>query len=396
MEQTKGKIKLAIFSVGILMMGAMAIASGLSVIAQHFSDVSQISIQLLITLPCMIIIVANPIIGKLQEYISMKTLVLFGVLCFLVGGIVPAFITSFSAILVFRGIFGVGVATAQVLSSALVAAYFEGDERSKVMSQLSSAQMLGCAIMVFVSGYLALIGWNITFFVHLIAVFSLVCVAAFLPYTKPIRAAAAEGGSAEKVQLTGAAFGWAITMLIFFIGGLILATYLAFLIDAHNLGTAAQAGLATMIFAIGGFLMSLFYGKLAQFARNASLAVGLFMGVLAYLVIAFASNILLIYIGSLIFGFSVTTVFASIMVGTSSSVKPAAVPMAISIVVAGQNLGSFLCPYIITPISALMSPDVNMFAFISGAILFGVMGVITLIWGIAKNTKKTEPVSINT
>jgi hypothetical protein len=60
------------------MMGVMAIASGLSAIGQHFSDVPQTSIQLLITLPCIVIIVVNPIIGKLQEYISMKALVLFG------------------------------------------------------------------------------------------------------------------------------------------------------------------------------------------------------------------------------------------------------------------------------------------------------------------------------
>lgn len=394
-KQAEGKIKLAILSIGILMMGVIGIASGLSVIAQHFTDVSQLSIQLLITLPCIIIIVVTPIVGKLQEYISMKTLVLFGILCFLVGGVVPAFLTSFPMILVFRGILGVGVGTVQVLSPALVAAYFEGDERSNVMGQLTSAQMIGCAIMVFVSGYLALVGWNITFYVHLISLISLICVAAFLPYTKPIKAVAAEGGPAEKVQLTGAAFGWAITMLIFFIGGMILATYLAFLVTAHNLGTAAQAGQATMIFAIGGFLMGLIYGKLAQFTRNNSLAAGLFMGVIAYLMVAFAPNIFLVYLGSLIYGFSVTTVFASIMVGTSMSVKPVAVPLATSIVVAGQNLGSFLCPYIITPISALMSSDINMFAFITGAILFGIMGIIALIWGMGRNARESAPVKFS-
>jgi len=394
-QQEKGKIKLAIYSFSILMMGIMGIASGLSVIAQHFSDVSQTSIQLLLTLPCIIIIVVNPIIGKLQEYISMKTLVLFGILCFLAGGVVPAFLASFPAILVFRGILGVGVGTVQVLSSALVAAYFEGDERSKVMGQQTAAQMIGCAIMVFVSGYLALAGWNITFYVHLISIISLICVAAFLPHTKPVKAAAAGGGPAEKVQLTGAAIGWTVTMLIFFIGGMTLATYMAFLVTAHNLGTAAQAGQATMIFAIGGFLMGLVYGKLAQAAKNASLAVGLFLGVLAYLMIAFSPNILLVYLGSLIYGFSVTTVVASVMVGTSMSVKPIAVPLAISIVMCGQNLGSFLCPYIMTPIAALMSPDVNMFAFITGAILFGAMGIIALFWGIAKNAKKPASTTIN-
>lgn len=396
MEQGKGKIKLAIFSFAILMMGVMGIASGLHVIGQHFSDVPQTSIQLLITLPCIIIIIVNPIVGKLQEVISMKTLVLFGILCFLIGGVVPAFIDSFTVILVFRGILGIGVGTVQVLSSALVAAYFEGDERSKVMGQMTSAQMIGCAIMVFVSGYLALAGWNITFYVHLISVISLICVAAFLPKPKPAKAAAMESGSTEKPKLTGAAVGWAVTMFIYFISGMILATYMAFFIAEQNLGTAAQAGQATMIFAIGGFLMGLVFGKLMQFAKNASLAVGLFMGLVAYLLVALASNIFLVYLGSLIFGFCVSTVFASIMVGTSMSVKPIAVPLAMAIVVMGQNLGSFLCPYIITPIAAAMSIHVNKFAFITGAIWFGVMSIIALIWGVSKNAKNTKKTTSET
>lgn len=388
MEQNKGLIKLAIYSFAILMMGVIAISSGLHVIGQHFSDLPQTTIQLLITLPCIIIIFVNPIVGKLQEFISMKTLVLFGILCFLIGGVLPAFLTSFAAILVCRAILGIGVGTVQVLSASLAAAFFEGDERSQVMGHITSAQMLGCALMVFVSGYLALAGWNITFHVHWIALISLICVAAFLPKVPPGRAAAAETGTAEKPKLTAAALGWAGTMFLYFIATLILASYMAFFIAEQNLGTAAQAGQATMVFAIGGFLMGLVYGKLAQAVRNLSLAIGLFMGVVAYWLVASATNMLLVYVGSLIFGFCVSTVFASIMMGTSMSVKPNAVPLAMGIVTMGQNLGSFLCPYIITPIAAAMSESVNKYAFIVGAIWFAVMAVVALIWGINKNAKE--------
>ena len=393
MAGSKTKVKIAIFSFAILMMGVMSISSGLSEIGKHFSEVSQTSIQLLITLPCIVIIIVNLIIGKLQEYISMKTLVLIGILCFLIGGIVPAFLESFTLILVFRAILGVGIGSVQVLSSALVAVNFEGDERSKVMGQLSSAQMIGCAVMVFVSGYLAMLGWNITFLVHLISVISLIFVAAFLPKPEPIKATAS--ASAGKPKLTKAAFGWAGTLMIFFIPGMILATYLSFYIASQGLGSPAMAGTATMIFALGGFFMGLIYGKIAQVAKNVSLAVGLFMGVAGYFIVAFASSMLMVYIGSLIYGAAVTTVFASVMVGTSMSVSPLAVPLAVSIVTMGQNLGSFLCPYVITPISALFGTDINKYAFVSGALIFILMGVIALIWGIVKNVKASAPVIQN-
>lgn len=390
MEQSKNKVKMAIFSFAILLMGVIGIASGLYEIGKHFEGIKQTSIQLLVTLPCMVIIIVNPIIGKLQEYVSMKTLTIFGILCFLIGGVAPAVLDSFTAILFFRGILGIGIGTVQVLSSALVATHFEGEKRAEVMGQLSSAQMIGCAVMVFASGYLALLGWNMTFYVHLISIISLVCVVLFLPKSKPVKA---QGEDIEGTvsQLNGAVFGWAATLFIFFIGALILATYIAFFITDHQLGTAMQAGKATMLFAVGGFLMGLFYGKFSQRARNATLAAGLFMGSAAYLSIAFAPNIFIVYLGSLLYGCGVTTVFASAMIGTSIAVKPAAVPLAMSIVVMGQNLGSFLCPYIVTPIASLMSNDINMFAFITGAILFATMGTLALIWGVARNCRPAVP-----
>lgn len=93
MDQSRNKVRIAILSIGILLMGVVGIASGLSEIASHFSDISQTSIQLLITLPSVVIIFVNPLIGKLDEYISKKNLVLFGIICFLFGGIVPAYLS---------------------------------------------------------------------------------------------------------------------------------------------------------------------------------------------------------------------------------------------------------------------------------------------------------------
>ncbi|HBC94735.1 MAG TPA: MFS transporter, partial [Pelotomaculum sp.] len=205
METEKGKIKLAILSFSILLMGIIGIAGGLSVIGNHFSNLPQTSIQLLISLPCILIIVFSLLVGKLQEYVSKKKLVVFGILCFIIGGTVPAFISSFTAILVLRAILGVGIGIMQPLSSALVVEHFEGDECSKVMGQQVAAQMLGCAVMVLLGGYLAVVGWQAIFYLHLIAIISFIIVLVCLPDTNPMQNTAAEGAPAGKVKLTGAA-----------------------------------------------------------------------------------------------------------------------------------------------------------------------------------------------
>jgi hypothetical protein len=170
---------------------------------------------------------------------------------------------------------------------------------------------------------------------------------------------------------------------------MILAQFLALFLAQHELGNAGTAGLGTMIFAIGGFLMGLIYGKLNSATKQATLGVGMFVGVIAYLLVAFSSNIGMVFAGSLLYGACVTIVMASAMTGTAMSVQPIAIPLAIAVTTCGQNVGSYVCPYIAMFAGGLLGQDITKNVFIFGAILFGVMGVIALIWGIAQNSKKT-------
>jgi MFS family permease len=391
MEQSKKKIELSIYSFSILMMGVIAIAGGMGVIAQQFPGRD---IGALIALPSIPIIIVTIVAGKLQEYIPIKILVVIGVLCFIVGGILPVFMTDFSTILVMRVIFGVGVGLSQTLSSALVGMHFEGAERQKVMGLQTSAQMIGAAVMMFASGYLARFGgWSGAFYVHLLAIVSLIVVLICLPMDKPLRNQKGGDAPAEKVKLTGAAVGWAVTLTIFFFAGMILAQFLALYIGTHIItddpGVAATvSGWGTMIFALGGFFMGLLYGRLNSVAKNATLGIGLFVGVAAYLIVGFSGTVPVMIVGSFLYGACVSIVMASVMTATAMSVSPIAIPLAIALTTCGQNIGSYICPYIATAVGGLLGDDLTRNVFIFGAILFAVMGVITFIRGIAQNSRK--------
>lgn len=276
--------------------------------------------KLLISLTCIVIIPVSVLVGKVQEYVPKKTLVVFGILCFIIGGTAPAFVSSFTAILVFRAILGLAIGILMPLSSALVVEYFEGDEVPKVMGQQVSAQMLGCAVMVLLGGYLAVMGWNMTFYVHLIAVISIIIVLTFLPNTKPIRSTAVEGAPAGNVKLTGAAYGWIFTMFLFFISAQVLSVFISFFIAFQKLGTPAQAGQTLTFLAIGGFIMGLVFGKLMTATKNLTLSVGLILMGVSYLLCVSAPNIIMVYLGSFVCGLSLSIVMPCIVVGASQSV----------------------------------------------------------------------------
>ena len=131
MLKSKGKIQIGIYTVAILMMGVVGIASSLSVIGANFPDLDQTKVQSLITIPCIVIIPVTLAVGALMKVMSKKLLSLIGVVLFLIGGVGPAFSDSFFAIQVLRGVFGAGVGILQVVSTALVAENFEAPSATR-------------------------------------------------------------------------------------------------------------------------------------------------------------------------------------------------------------------------------------------------------------------------
>lgn len=384
--ENKSRVKIGIYGIGILMMGVIGISGALTSIGAHFPDASQTMIQNLISIPCLVVIPVTLIVGKLMDSVSKKLLSIVGILCFLIGGFLPAFMSSLSVILVLRGILGIGIGVVQCVSSALVAENFEGAEREKVQGNLTSAQMLGICVMVFAGGWLADVSWNFAFYVHLLAVVSLVLCIICIPNVKPSGSASSDMPK-QKVKLTRKSWIWAITMFVLFIGAQIYSIALSFIVDEKGLGTAAQSGNAMAFFAIGGFLLGLVFGKLAEKAKNLTLFTGLCGIILSYLVIAFAQMMFMIYLGAFLFGVSLSICMPCVVVGTAGSVDVFSSAMAISITMCAQNFAQFLCPYIVNPMSAALSDgtNANQISFFLGAGLTAVMAVIALIWGVKQN-----------
>lgn len=389
MEKSKGKIQVGIYTIAILMMGVVGIASSLSVIGSHFPDLSQTEVQSLISIPCIVIIPVTLLVGALMKTMSKKLLSLIGVVLFLIGGVGPAFSESFLVIQILRGIFGAGVGILQVVSTALVAENFEGAMRDKVQGNLQAFQMLGCAIMVFVGGWMATLSWNGVFYVHLIAVITLVCVIVCLPNVKPAAAAKESGAPTEKGKLTGKMWVWMVVAFFVFCTGQIYSNGNAYLLVEKGIGDSAASGTGMAFFCVGGILMGLMYGKLSQALKSYTMGVGFLLMAAAYVVMAFAPSIVVFYIGCLILGLGMSVVMPNVFLNVGASVPPASVGMALSIATCIQNFGQFCSPYLVNPISAAVGAEgmTNVASFYVAAVVGAVLGVAMLIKGAADSKK---------
>lgn len=378
--KSKTGVKIGIWSIALTMMGVVGISSGLSVIGQHFEGASQTMIQNMLTIPCIVVIVTTLVVGKLMEHISKKKITLVGVVCFLIGGVAPMFIDNLSVILVLRGVLGIGIGVCQCTVSALVAENFDGKERAQVQGIVQSCQMGAMGVMAICGG----ISWNMTFAVHFIGVLSLLGLLALVPDRKPEKTSST--GEAQKSHLTTGAWGWIILMFINFISVMVYSAFLAYLMSEKQIGTAADSGISLALFAVAGIIIGLIYGKFAAVVRNKMIGLSMLLAGIAYLILAFANSIVVIHIGSFLTGASLAMFMPPMFLNVGMSVDAFTVPLAISLVTAAQNLGQFVCPYILNPLAATLGASApNQMVFIIGAVLALILCVIMLIWGVQKD-----------
>ena len=194
-------------------------------------------------------------------------------------------------------------------------------------------------------------------------------------------------GEKQSVHLTKATWLWVVFMFAVFVAIQVYSIFLSFLVQERGLGTAADAGLGLAFFAAGGVVMGLLYSRLVKASRNCSVAVGCLMLAVSYFIMAYAGNMILCHIGSLLLGMAVSVIVPGVMIYTGHTVDPFSVGMAISLVTCAQNFGQCVCAYIVNPLTTLFgsSSNVNFTAFILAGILSGALTVVMLIWGMRRN-----------
>jgi len=386
----KTRIKIGIYAMAVLMMGIVGVSGSLTVIGAQFPTASQSLIQSIISIPCLAVLPTTLLSGKLMDSMPKKTLGIIGMVIFLVGGVVPVCLTSLPVILVLRGIFGIGVGIVQAVASALVAENFVGPEREAVQGTMTSAQMLGCAVMVFAGGWLGDIAWNASFLVHGIAVLSLIIAFICLPLVRAPKKDSADVARGKN-RLNKSSWSWAGITFALFIGVQVYTVYISYVLNEKSIGGAAESGATVAVACVGGFIMGILYGKLAGRAGNLTFAIGLFVMALSYLILALAGSMTVIYIGGFVYGIAMAICMPAAFVNTANSVDAFSSAMALSITMCAQNLGQFVCPYIMNVITGITgSAQPSTLTYLLAAILLAGMGAPAVFWGIRENTRKGE------
>lgn len=143
----------------------------LSVIFPHSTE---LDVQMLSSLPSLLIIPFIILAGKLTEKVNFIRLLQAGLAIFALSGILYLLANEMWQLIAISAMLGVGSGMIVPLSTGLISKYFTGPYRVKQFGLSSAITNITLVVATAVTGYLAEVNWHLPFVVYLLPLVSLV------------------------------------------------------------------------------------------------------------------------------------------------------------------------------------------------------------------------------
>ena len=343
------KVTATILSMSLLtVMAGAAIAPALGIIKAHFSQANDLLVQLIVSMPALLIIVTNFFFLAISRRLRTRAIATTGLLLYVIAGAGCFFVDDIYVLLVMRALLGISVGLIMPLSTGLLAYYFPPEEQARLMGLSAAMNQMGGVVATLLAGLLATIQWNYAFLVYLMGLIAVVMVWLWLP-DEQLGSANKRGIPFQPRQLLKfhpSVIGMLLLMMIFFI----FPTNFAIIARQQTtLSTEAitmiMVGLDVVAFFVGlvfGSLMHAFRQSIKYFAPLFFL-----LGYGAYLIPSFTT----ILLGSAFIGIAngvgvpYLNTIASIKGGKNSATT------VMPLLSAALYLGQFLSPLIVMPLS---------------------------------------------
>lgn len=347
------RVAVAIILMQLITMGAVGISPALAQIGAAFPDRSTEEIQLLMSLPSLATIFSSLFTTVVSDKLGKKNTVILGIVIFLVTGLVPVFASQWAIVVASRIGIGLGCGLVNTLNNVLVFDHFDDvDQQNSLLGWTHIGNDLGYVIMAMAAGYLTLISWQTVFLVHAVGIIALLVVIFCLPNDRAVRPVgeatrATDVKPAGRRHITGAAVFWVVVML-FFEGTLhTFSMNISYLVEESGAGGSVLAGYASTMMTVGGFFISLFYGKIASVLKRWTFAVGVLIDVMAMFILysVRSDTGTLAVVGGTMIGIGMVMVFSSGISFVMRSLNPATAAIGSTMFMVAINGSQFLNTY---------------------------------------------------
>ena len=382
--------------IGIWSISALNALPGLAVspilgrLSAIFPHSTELDIQMLSSLPSLLIIPFIILSGKLTEKINNVLLLQVGLVIFSLSGILYMLSTKMWQLITVSALLGIGSGLIVPLSTGLISRFFTGTYRTKQFGLSSAITNITLVIATVVTGYLAEVNWHLPFVVYLLPIVSLI-LSVYLQ-----RSMASEGSTSltndkdtasqeEDVDTGNSKYGIHIRHLagIMSVYGratflvLVVSCNLPFLMEEYHF-TSGNSGIMISLFFLAimapGFFLSRIVGTLKEktkFYSFLSIGIGLAL-------IWISPKEWMIAPGCILVGLGYGVIQPVVYNQTTHTAIPRKVTLALAFVMAMNHLAILLCPFIIDFFqSTVFHIKSQQFAFVFNLCISIVMLVIS-------------------
>ena len=361
-------VLLAIWSVSaIASLPGLAVSPILGDLNKVFPKVTDLEIQMLTSLPSLLIIPFVLLSGKLSEGRDKLKILIVGLSIFFLSGVACLFARSMAWLIVISCILGVGAGMVIPLSTGLIVDYFTGDSRVRQLGYSSAINNLTLVVATAVTGYLAEVNWHLPFLVYTLPGISL-ALSFFLRRSRstpePEQSIQMRHKRIDRGKLVG-------LMLFYFFATyavLAIAFYASFLVDDYKISSSFSGVLISLFFLAIMFNQNLLDDRLGNV--RALVCAGL-------LCVGIFRDKTMLVVGALLTGFGYGVIQPVIYDKAATIAPPRSATLALSFVMAMNYLAVMICPFIMDMFRHLFHTHSDRFPFFFNAALVFALAAVT-------------------
>ena len=369
---------LAIWSVSaVTSLPGLAISPILEDLSRIFPSASQLEIQMLTSLPSLLIIPFVLLSGWLSGSGESLRMLAIGLVIFFASGVICIFAKDIRLLIVASCIMGIGAGVVVPYSTGLVVRYFTGDSRVQQLGISSAVNNLSLVIATAVVGWIATKDWHLAFTVYLLPAVALVLLLA-------LRSVKSAPEPEESDQLRQTKIHWArligLSALYFVITftTLVITFYLSFLLEKYRFPQEFSSVMISLFFLaimLPGFVLN----SIIRRVRSTTIFLSLCLIVVGLLLVGTVPDIPLMTLGVILTGVGYGVLQPIIYDKTAIIAPPEAATKALSVVMTMNYVAVVVCPFVVDFAAKLMQQHKESFPFVLGAILVAMVALLSLL-----------------
>lgn len=378
----KGQISLitliAIWSVSaVTSLPGLAVSPILGDMNNIFPKASDLEIQMLTSLPSLLIIPFVLLAGHLSTGRNKLTILFEGLIIFTLCGVACLLAKNMTALIIASSILGIGAGMIIPLSTGLVVDYFTGNIRVQQLGYSSAINNLTLVAATALTGYVADINWHLSFLVYLLPGISLLLCLALRresPAAEPEHSDQYKQTTINRRHLT------VLTIFYFIITyiSLVITFDIAFLFEKYSI-SQHLAGISISLFFLAIMLPGLFLNRIISVTRSYTNALSALIIAVGLLILSLFKSPTLLIFGVILVGFGYGIMQPLIYDKAAIIAPPQLATKALSIVMAANYTAIILCPFIINAARKLFANQTEQFGFLFNGVLAAIVTLIAFM-----------------